>query len=122
MPSLLSYLVQPNPNRDRRYRINGRNTINTDYSPIEGTRPWTEFNYQTIMSCLRNVRKQNHAPGALHAPAPLHPHLRTIVDEASLDACLSMFNLTIVNRALQLVEASLAQRGFRSIRWGCADG
>lgn len=118
MPSLLSYLVQPNPDLDRRYRIDGSNTINTKNSPIGGRRPWMEFNYQTIMSCLRNVLKQNHAPGALHAPAPLQPHLRTIVDEALLDGCLSMFNLTIVNRALQPVEASLAQRGFRSIRWG----
>lgn len=112
MPSLLSYLVQLNPNLDRRYYISGSNTIIARYSSIEGTRPWMEFSYQTIMSCLGNVLNQNYPP--------LQPHLRTIVDEASLDGCLSMFNLTIVNRALQLVEASILQQGFRLIRWGWA--
>lgn len=84
MPSLLDYLVQPNPELDRAGRLQSLNTIDAKYRDIEGTRQWLEFSCGTVLPCMGDILNEAYPQGALHVPAPIQSHLRTI-DEASLD-------------------------------------
>ncbi|PYH94677.1 hypothetical protein BO71DRAFT_352959, partial [Aspergillus ellipticus CBS 707.79] len=48
--TLLSYLTRPNPRISRIARGPVKFTFNTLWFPVENVEPWTEFNYQNLMS------------------------------------------------------------------------
>ncbi|KAE8145680.1 hypothetical protein BDV25DRAFT_164122 [Aspergillus avenaceus] len=48
--TLLSYLTRPNPRIARRAQGPVKFTFNNLWLPVENLEPWTEFNYETLMS------------------------------------------------------------------------
>ncbi|KAJ9296755.1 hypothetical protein DTO271G3_4954 [Paecilomyces variotii] len=48
--TLLSYLTRPNPRISRKARGPVKYTFNSLWFPIENLEPWTEFNYQNLVS------------------------------------------------------------------------
>jgi hypothetical protein len=96
---ILDYLSQPNPVVDNTNSGKGSVTHNTKWAAVTETTDWTEFNYETLMSCYGAILR---SPGSDFPPTspPLSKYELEISDEDSLEHLLSRSVIADVRFAL----------------------
>ena len=99
MPSLLSYLVRPNPECDNTHSGTGSNTVNANWAAVTGVEDWKEFNYQTVLSMYGTLLEHSFTDLPEISP-PLRPEECEIWDEDSLEHFLTRSIIPIVRTSL----------------------
>ncbi|KAK2757626.1 hypothetical protein FQN54_004595 [Arachnomyces sp. PD_36] len=97
--TLLQYLTEPNPTVDHRYMLGGLPTKCQSDEEL-ALKEWTEFDFQTLMSCYGHVLREQ-----FDRPFPeISPPVKTLecqlVDEDTLDHLLSRSIIPAVSESL----------------------
>jgi hypothetical protein len=86
--TLLEYLTQPNLHIDPSNLIPGGFCEVESLVDVEGTRPWPDFTYQSLMDCFRDILESEVPESRLARPPPIRCHLLSIRDEPSFECLL----------------------------------
>lgn len=98
--TLLQYLAEPNPVLNNVHSLSG---LPTRCEPQEDLRTenWSEFNYETLMSCYGHILRRQYSHSFPNNSPPLSALECDIFDEDSLDHLLSRSIVPAVSQGLR---------------------
>ncbi|KAJ9130688.1 hypothetical protein NKR23_g12085 [Pleurostoma richardsiae] len=97
--TVLDVLVEANPERDSRSVPRGNNSSHRDWIPVSGSQPWTDFNYENLVSIFRKSLSATYRDPPVIDQGSVYDH--DIRNEATLDHFLTRFVFPIINGALR---------------------